>query len=219
MEVYWPAPHNGEASTVAHLKRQFRLVRAVGTRARYGWRGVSETPAHRILLADAAVDDDLHGTPGPIGTGQEHALFDFHVLAHRCKRPQFAIIQQQDCSTPVGQPARFHRRMNVKADREFIVLARGKFATVGGCEAVLPFQCAAIGREADAAIVNDSEFGGVAVVRSVQRGLVGVTIDPHLTRARQYRPAAKEPPEQARVHKTARRALIDRHGRMGRCCT
>src|SRR6476620_586587 len=104
-----------EASTNIGSKRQFRLIRSVGSTAGRGRWCVTEAPAHR-RLAHATINYDLHGAARAICGSQEHAFLKFYGLGQGSEGPQLAIVQQQNDTTAVRQAAGLDRGMEMEAD-------------------------------------------------------------------------------------------------------
>src|SRR6185295_14481129 len=108
------------ASTNIESKRQFRLMRPVGSGARRRRWGVTEAPAHSRRLSHTAINHDLHRATRTVRTSQEDALLELDRIGQGGEGPQFAILQQKHDATAVRQAARLDRGMEMESNGEFV---------------------------------------------------------------------------------------------------
>src|SRR5262245_32367844 len=166
-----------------HLKWQFRLlcpIRAGPWRRR---RRMAETPAHGRRLARASVDHDLHGSPGTVGTGQEHAFLKLDCVGQGRKGPQVAIMQQKYHAASIGQPACLDRGVQMEANGEFIGGVGGERLAVGPGESVFTVKRPTVRAEPDGARVQDAAVADVSIMRCTQRWCAGFSFNAHIARA------------------------------------
>ena len=62
-------------------------------------------------------DHDLGGAAGAVIAGQEHAVFQLDLVVERLEGPDVAVRQHQHHAAGVAEPARLHRRVQMKPQR------------------------------------------------------------------------------------------------------
>jgi hypothetical protein len=96
------------------------------------------------MLADPAINDDLHGPARPVGTRQEHAFLDFNGIGQSREGPYFPVLQQQDDAASIGKTVGFDRGVQMKPDGKFGSATGGDRASVRRRKAVFSVEYATV---------------------------------------------------------------------------
>src|SRR3954468_15597629 len=107
-------------------QRQLRLLLAVAAAAAAG-RHVGESPLHARDLTGAAADNNLCCAPRSIGTGEIDAFLKLKMIVIDVEGPYLLVRQDQHGPVRIAQPVHFDGRVQVKAQRELIVIRRHEF--------------------------------------------------------------------------------------------
>src|SRR3954452_7029483 len=112
-------------SLARNLQRQFRLAPRVtlcgGCRSRGA--GADKTPADAGGVALLLLDHDLGGAARAVIAGEEDAVLKFDLVVERLEGPDVAVGQHQHDAAGVAEPARLHRRVQMKPQRVIAVVA------------------------------------------------------------------------------------------------
>ena len=124
------------ASTSIVSKRQFRLLRPVGSGAGCRRRRMAKLQ-RTAACARTAIDHDLHGAARPVGPARKTLSSSSTASAKVAEGPHIAIMQQEHHAAAVREPARLDRGMQMKADGEFVGASAGNGSPSAGCKDVL----------------------------------------------------------------------------------
>ena len=109
------APYSGSSGSRRALRRALVAAAEVD--------GADKAPADRGRLPRILPDHDLRGAARAVIAGQEHAVLEVDLVVERLEGPDVAVGQHQHDAAGVGQAARLHRRMQMKAQRKVGLVA------------------------------------------------------------------------------------------------
>src|SRR5689334_23255017 len=127
-------------------------------------RCMGDPPLHAAGLSGLAGNHDLDGAARALLPAQVDALLELHRTLLRRKCPYVPVGQREHHAVAVGKPHRLDARMQMEAQRERVERGVGERGAADGKKDILALDVAAVGGDADHALVCDAEAPRVAVV-------------------------------------------------------